>query len=411
MNLDSKRWLVLIASCLINLCVGSIYAWSVFAKPLVALLGVSGAAAAMAFTIANSISPIPMVLGGRLQDKFGPKWVIFVGGVLFGIGWIGSGYTSSLTALYVFYGIFAGLGVGTVYSCTIANTVKFFPDKRGLVAGIVTAAYGLSAVLVGPIANSLIASSGVLNTFKVLGIVFLVVIVGCSFFVMTAPAGYKPAGWNPPAPAAGSAVSGVDKNWPQMLLDPKFYILMLMLMAGAFSGLMIVSQASPIAQEVIKVTPATAALVVSILALANMAGRIFWGWVSDIAGRYNSLTVMYIILAISMFVLSTVNTFTPFMLVVMAVGFCFGGLMGIFPALTADTFGPKNNGVNYGIMFCGFALAAYFGPITAAKIKIASGGYTQAFIIAATISIIGILLTQLVRYKNKKAQEARAIAG
>ncbi|HBC92251.1 MAG TPA: MFS transporter, partial [Pelotomaculum sp.] len=116
MNLDSKRWLVLIASCLINLCVGSIYAWSVFAKPVAALLGITGAAAAMAFTIANSISPIPMVLGGRLQDKFGPKWVIFVGGLLFGIGWIGSGYSSSITTLYVFYGIFAGLGVGTVYS-------------------------------------------------------------------------------------------------------------------------------------------------------------------------------------------------------------------------------------------------------------------------------------------------------
>lgn len=410
MKLESKRWLILIASVIINLCIGSGYAWSVFAKPMVALLGATAAAVAMAFTICNSVSPVTMITGGRLVDKFGPKWVIFGGAFLFGGGILLTGYTKSLTWLYLSYGILAGFGMGFIYSCTIANTVKFFPDKRGLVAGIATAGYGTGSIVVAPVANWLITNYGVLAAFKILGISYIIIIAVLSQFIMTAPEGYKPEGWNPPAPTAGSTVTGVDKNWNQMLADPMFYVLLTMLFVGAFSGLMIISQASPIAQEVIKVTPATAALGVSLIALANTSGRVLWGWISDKIGRYAALTVMYIIAGVAVLALTSVSTFGGFVIATMLVGLCFGGVMGIFPALTADMFGPKNNGVNYGIMFSGFAIAGFFGPITAAKVKMASGGYTQAFIIAAALSIIGIILTQFLRYRSKKAMEAKMIA-
>ncbi|NPV74216.1 MAG: MFS transporter [Pelotomaculum sp.] len=173
MKLESKRWLILIASVIINLCIGSGYAWSVFAKPMVALLGATAAAVAMAFTICNSVSPVTMITGGRLVDKFGPKWVIFGGAFLFGGGILLTGYTKSLTWLYLSYGILAGFGMGFIYSCTIANTVKFFPDKRGLVAGIATAGYGTGSIVVAPVANWLITNYGVLAAFKILGISYI----------------------------------------------------------------------------------------------------------------------------------------------------------------------------------------------------------------------------------------------
>ncbi len=407
MDLKKKRWYVLGASLLINLCIGSGYAWSVYAGPLIKTFGWSAAATALTFTIANAVSPICMITGGKIQDKFGPKWVIFAGGIVFGGGIFLSGLTKSLPWLYFSYGILGGFGMGLVYSCTIANTVKFFPDKRGLVAGMATAGYGFGPVLLAPLSQSLIASNGVLFTFKTLGIAYLVIIVVGSQFIMKAPAGYKPEGWEPPVSAA-SANTGKEKTWAQMLADPLFYLLFSMLTIGATSGLMIISQASPIAQEVVGVTPEEAAFAVSLVAIANMAGRISWGAVSDKIGRYNAIPIMYIILAAAMFTLTLVSTggFIMYVLAVMFVGFCFGGFMGVFPALTADCFGAKNNGVNYGFMFGGFALGGYIGPVMAASIKAGNNGdYTNAFLIAAAMCVLGIVITFIVRKMNTRAKE------
>ncbi|MBR0600114.1 OFA family MFS transporter [Sinanaerobacter chloroacetimidivorans] len=406
MDLKKKRWFILGASLIINLCIGSGYAWSVFAGPLIKTFGWTAAATALTFTIANAVSPITMITGGKIQDKYGPKWVIFAGGILFGGGIFLSGLTTSLAWLYVSYGIIAGFGMGLVYSCTIANTVKFFPDKRGLVGGLATAGYGSGAIIFAPVAQQIIASSGVLFTFKTLGIIYLIIILAGSQFIITAPAGYKPEGWEPPAITASSANTGKDKTWSQMLADPLFYLLVIMFIIGAMAGLMIISQASPIAQEVIGVEPALAALAVSCVAIANTTGRVVWGWVSDKIGRYNALPVMYILSGLMMFALSTVGAgdFGKFVPIVMAIGFCFGGFMGVFPALTADSFGAKNNGVNYGFMFTGFAIGGYVGPVMAATVKAANNGdYTNAFLIAAALSLVGILLTFIVREMRKKA--------
>lgn len=415
MDLKKKRWFVLAASLIINLCIGSGYAWSVYAGPLSATFGWTAAATALTFTISNAVSPVCMITGGKIQDKFGPKWVIFAGGILFGGGIFLSGMTKSLTWIYISYGILAGFGMGLVYSCTIANTVKFFPDKRGLVAGLATGGYGFGPVLLAPISQSLIANYGVLYTFKVLGVVYLVVLLVGSQFIMTAPPGYKPEGWEPPViTGKSSAVSGKDKTWSQMLADPLFYLLLIMLTIGATSGLMIIGQASPIAQEVVGVAPEKAAFAVSLVAIANMTGRIVWGAVSDKIGRYNALPIMYLVSASAMFALTTVGAgqFAVFLIAAMLVGFCFGGFMGVFPALTADCFGAKNNGVNYGFMFSGFALGGYIGPIMAATIKAQNGGdYTKAFLIAAAMSIIGIAFTFVVRKMNKSRLEKLANEG
>jgi MFS family permease len=417
MDLKQKRWYILIAALAINFCIGSGYAWSVFAGPLTQffanLMGqeVAPASVSLAFTISNSIGPVTMISGGLLQDKFGPKWVMLVGGVVFGGGIALVSAGMSLGWLYFTYGIMAGLGMGAVYGCTIANTVKFFPDKRGLVAGLATAAYGLGSVVIAPVAVSMIGDTSagtggnIMFTFRTLGLIFLVVIVLGSLVTQRAPAGYIPEGWTPPAPSPSAAVTGVNKTWSQMLSDPTFYVMLLMLTCGAFSGLMITSQASPIASTVVGVTAVQAGFAVSLLGIANMCGRLFWGAVSDKLGRANCLIVMYVLAALSAIILRTVGfgEFAKYVVAVMFVGFCFGGTMGVFPALTADTFGPLNNGVNYGWMFCGFALAGYFGPQIVATNRVAIEGAVQGsastfnygtpFLISTIFSIIGIILT------------------
>lgn len=398
-----NRWLILLSGILINLCIGAAYAWSVYQKPLINLFKWSTKEASLAFTISCLMVPLAMIVAGKIQDQKGPKMVIFGGGIIYAAGIIGAGFTSSLTILYLTYGLLGGIGIGTIYACTVANTVKFFPDKRGLASGLVVAGFGSGAVVLAPLSSALIEAYGVLSTFKILGFAYLAVISVCTMFVQTAPPGYRPAGWTPPAPTA-TTMTGSDKNWREMLSDPMFYVLWSIYIIGCVSGLMIIGHASPIGQEVIKLSPATAAMCVGFLALANTAGRIFWGWCSDKIGRLNAVKIMFILAGVMMFSLTQVTTFLPFVIVLMAIGLCFGGVMGIFPSITADTFGAKNLGMNYGIIFTAWGAAGLVGPQMAGYFKeINKGDYTQAFLIAAGLSVAGVILTFVLEYSKKKA--------
>lgn len=408
MQIDKKRWLILVASCLINLCIGSLYAWSVFSSPMAetinAMYGLNGTAAltasnlAIVFTVANAVGPITMISGGTINDKLGPKWVIFVGGLLFGLGMLACGFATGTGFLIVSYGLGCGLGMGMVYGCTISNSVKFFPDKRGLIGGIATASYGLSSVLISPIANALIAGKGVMSTFRILGIVILIVICGCAFFVERCPEGYQPAGWEPKVNIQAQMVSN-DKNWKQMLADSMFYLMILMLMCGAFCGLMIISQASPMAQKIVGMSSAMAATCVSVLALFNAAGRIVAGFLSDKFGGSNTLSCVFVlsILGLGLLMISGEGTRVVFIAGLAIVGFCFGSFMGVFPGFTAAQFGTKNNSMNYGFMFIGFALAGIFGPMLAGKILAATNSYQYAFVAAGALSVIGLVLSFVYR--------------
>lgn len=404
----ANRWLILVSSVFINLCIGSAYAWSVFQTPLITIFKWSTSEASLAFTLSLSIVPLAMIVAGKIQDQRGPKMVIFAGGIIFALGIIGAGFINSLGFLYATYGLLGGIGIGVIYACTVANTVKFFPDKRGLASGLVVAGFGSGAVLIAPLSSALIQAYGVLTAFKILGFAYLIVISVCSQFVKTAPAGYRPPGWTPPQPSA-AMITGSDKNWREMLTDPMFYVLWGMYTIGTISGLMVIGHASPIGQEVIKLSPQTAALAISFLALANTGGRIFWGWVSDRIGRYNAVMTMFVLAGIMLFAMTQVTAFVPFVAVLMAIGLCFGGFMGIFPSITADMFGPKNLGMNYGIIFTAYGAAAFIGPRLAARVKeVNSGDYTQAFLIAAILNILGILLTFIAQRRKKKTSAATA---
>ncbi|MDQ5988685.1 MAG: MFS transporter, OFA family, oxalate/formate antiporter [Syntrophus sp. SKADARSKE-3] len=293
--MKDNRWLILLSSLLINVCIGSGYAWSVFQKPLIAMFKWTTSEASLAFTLTFAVVPITMIIAGKIQDKIGPRKVIMVGALIFGCGFIGAGFASSLTFLYLTYGVLGGLGIGTVYATVVANAVKWFPDKRGLASGLVVAGFGSGAMVIALIAAEMIQGYGVLNTFIYLEICFVILIIVLAQLVHVAPAGFTPAGWAPPAVTATSTskISEEDKDWKQMLTDPMFYVLFSMYTIACISGLMIIGHASPIGQELIKLTVKEAALAVSLLAMANTIGRIFWGWISDKIGRFQSCMAMY----------------------------------------------------------------------------------------------------------------------
>lgn len=408
-KLTKKRWLILVASCLINLCIGSLYAWSVFAGPLAErmnmLTGSSMTAAdlAIVFTVANAVGPITMISGGTINDKLGPKWVIFAGGLLFGLGLLSCGFAESVTFLIFAYGLGCGLGMGMVYGCTISNSVKFFPDKRGLIGGIATATYGLSSVLIPPVANALIQKTGVSITMKVLGAVFTIVICVGAFFIEKCPAGFIPEGWKSKTVQNVSSKAVSDKTWKQMVADPVFYVMILMLMCGAFSGLMVTSQASPMAQQIAGMSVGAAATAVSVLALSNAAGRVAAGFLSDRFGRIRILQTAFVLEIVGLVFLLSVHedSNAMFFAGISVMGICFGSLMGVYPGFTADQFGTKNSSVNYGIMFIGFAVAGILGPTIVSKIVSSYGDYTKAFYVAAGLAAAGILLSGIYQKMNR----------
>lgn len=409
MNLTKKRRIILAASCLINLCIGSLYAWSVFATPMAEYLAsVTGndiASLAIIFTIANAVGPITMISGGFINDRMGPRWVILIGGALFGLGMIGSGFSRSMGMLLVTYGLGVGLGVGMVYGCTVSNAVKFYPDKRGLAGGIATASYGISSVIIPIAANALIEKISVTMAFRIIGTVMLVIICVSAFFIEPCPKDFKPEGWEPSVVKAGAAPS-IDKDWKAMLNDRIFYVMILMLCCGAFSGLMVTSQASPVAQRMIGMTAEAAAVVVSVLAIFNTAGRILAGFVSDKIGFANTIFCVFLVSAFGLALLffAKKGDVASFYIGICIIGLCFGSIMGIYPGLTASQFGTKNNSVNYGIMFIGFAAAGYFGPTIMSSIYVSFGEYRIAFLAAMILAVAGALLTMVFKKMSARTK-------
>ena len=408
MDLMKKRWIVLIASIIVNICIGTGFAWSVYQTGLfnesVSIFGFQATKAqlALAFTICSGVAPIPMIAGSGLQAKFGPKKIVCMGGILFGAGLISTSFVSSLAGLYITYGLLTGFGIAFAYGITIGNTVKFFPDKRGLIAGISTAAYGAGSIIFPPIMQSLIGNIGTMSTMRILGIFYTAAIIIAAQFITQPPAGWVPDGYINPVQMSNKKGSA-DKNWKQMLSDGKFYLMFIAFTIYATAGLMVVSQGLPMAQAIGGVGIETAAAAVSIIALANTGGRVIWGWISDRIGRLPALVCMSAIILVSGFGLSKINgSYGLFLIFAMLIALCYGGSMGVYPAMTADFFGMKNNGVNYGVMFIGFALGGYIGPVLASSLSASTGSYSSPLAVVGILGIISLALVIILMSIRKK---------
>jgi OFA family oxalate/formate antiporter-like MFS transporter len=372
--------------------VGFGYAWSVLLKPLAGGMGWSAADVSLSFTALMTMGAVAAIVVGKAQQCMQPRTLTLIGGALFGVGMVSLGSVHSLGGLYAFAAL-AGLGMGTVYpGGTMSNAIRFFPDRRGLASGLLTAGYGLGAVVWAPVAVLLIDAYGLSWAFRILGAVFFVIVAACSVMVRTAPEGYAPAGRTPPQET--TRIGRVaDLNWTAMMRTQQFAFLSSLFVVGSLSGMMVIGHASPIAQEILKISPTAAGAVVSYLALGMVLGKVVWGIVSDRIGRNAVFGVLFVIATVALLVLSSTSVYVTVVLCVAAVGLCYGGFLSLMGPVTADAFGATYLGVNFGIMFFTVAISAFLGPRVAAMVTDRNGGdYSIAFIIAAVINIMGLAL-------------------
>lgn len=381
--MKSHRWTILIASMIINMCIGSAYAWSVFQNPLISMFGWSTSDTSLAFTLSLSLVPVAMIGAGRIQDRFGPQMVTMAGGIVFGLGLVLTSQITSLTGLYLSYGLLGGFGIGMIYTCMVGNTIKWFPDKKGLAGGLIAMGFGLGAIVFAPVGVMLIREFDVLVTFAIFGVVFSLIIIVASFFIKA------PKNVN----LSQSTVVDQSMTSHQMMKTPRFYLLWILYTIGCIGGLMIIGHASPIVQHKVGLSSQEAAFIVSFLGLSNSLGRVFWGSVSDRFGRMVTLTTTYLVAAVCLLALSM---FTSLPIVVVAIGgiaLCFGGYLGIMPSICAENFGSKHIGINYGLLFTAYGFAAFVGPRLASWIRdVNAGSYDVAFGVVMMMNVVGLLL-------------------
>jgi len=347
------------------------------------------------FSAALATFALVMILAGRWQDKKGPRIVATVGGIVLGLGYILASFTGgSFVGLCLTIGLIGGAGIGLGYVCPIAACVKWFPDKRGLVTGLAVAGFGAGAWVFGKLGSSFTETYGVLQAFMYLGITFLVAVVFGAQLLKNPPAGWKPEGWVPPQVASKSKE---DFEWKEMLKTRQFWLLWLMFIFGASAGLMVIGILKPFGIHS-GLTAAAAGNAVGILALFNGAGRITWGVASDKLGRTRAMLLMFILQGVMMLALMQMGSQEWTLTIAAAwVGFNFGGNFALFPSATADYFGTKNVGINYGFVFTAYGVAGIIGPILGGQVFDLTGSYLWAFIPSGILCILAAILSMFTK--------------
>lgn len=391
-----NRWIPVIAGILIQLCLGTAYIWGVFQPEVVSTLEWSQKNAALTFSFLLGVLTFGSTVGGLIQDKFSPRPVIIVGGLILGSGFFLASFTTPQNAwmMWLTYGVLGGFGMGTTYTTTIAVCQKWFPDKRGLITGIIVSALGFGGLVFTPVANILIKNRGVMETFSWFAVIFIVVTTICGFFIKNPPADFVPKGWKPPEKKAGQAL-GHNFAPSEVLKTPQFYMITIALMASSAAGLMVIPFAKVLGISE-GLSKEVATLGVSIIAGFNSFGRLFWGWISDKIGRKNTLLLLMLLAGTTILFVSSAKSYW-ILATIGLVGFSYGGFLGVFPALTADFWGTKNMGVNYGMVLLGFGVGAIASSYIAGYFKDLTGGFTIPFIVASAASFIGAILIFFVK--------------
>jgi MFS transporter, OFA family, oxalate/formate antiporter len=399
-----NRWVLAAGGVLMQLALGAVYAWSVFRDPLVKGFGWTIPQVTWAFSIAILVLGFAAFLGGLWMSRVGPRVVGIAAGLCYGAG-VGLASLSAhqLPVLYLTYGLLGGLGLGLGYIVPVATLVKWFPDRRGFITGLAVAGFGAGALITAPIATTLIQSVGVLQTFAILGIVYLIVVVAGASVMQNPPAGWKPAGWEPSAKQQ-AALARKDYTLAEALSTWRWYVLWAILFLNVTAGISIISQAAPMAVEISGVTAIVGAGMVGTISIANGAGRLLWAWLSDGIGRRTVFAVMFLLQAALFFILPSLHAFPILVAFCFVIISCYGGGFGTMPAFATDYFGPKFVGAIYGLMLTAWGFGGVAGPYLIAWIRQASGSYSGALIIMGWVVLVSTLLPLFLR--GPKAADA-----
>ncbi|RJQ49647.1 MAG: MFS transporter [Nitrospiraceae bacterium] len=444
----TKRWTVLAGAMIIQVILGTVYAFSVFVKPLEAEFEWSRTTTQWAFSFALLTFAAVMIPAGRLQDKIGPRKVATIGGILLGVSFLLGAFLvdkSHPWTLYLTYGIIGGAGIGFAYVCPIASAVKWFPDKKGLITGLSVAGFGAGALFFAGPASILLQQpgngGGAMGLSQVLlvalgvskgggfgigwkmffilhGVTSAVFVILGAMLLCNPPAGWKPEGWNGNAAKNRQAA---DIEWRDMLNTPLACMLWLTFIFGATSGLMALGQWNPLMSSILKgktfapewmgtfgrfIEP------IGILAIFNAFGRIFWGKVSDFIDRPRAMMIMFLAQGMAFMLLVSVETHMAVFLASAWVGLNYGGVFALFPSATADYFGTKNLGVNYGWIFTAYGVAGILGPVVGGVLYDATHQYILAFVFSGILCFIAagcaVVVWGLARARERDIQHQSA---
>ena len=429
-----RRWLVAVGATLVQVCLGAIYAWSVFTGKLTDPAGdfrFSAAQTQWIFSVGLAVFAVMTVVFGRLQERSGPRPIAILGGLLLGAGYALAGlFGESFWAMLICIGVLSGAGIGLAYVVPIAVGIRWFPDRKGLITGLAVAGFGFGALLWVQLAGNwggLLESMGVLRTFLVYGIVFAVVVHAGGLFMAVPPEGWRPPGWTPPGEAgeAVGAPSSVEMPPRRMLRTPQFYLIWLAFIFAAMAGLMLIGINRLYGRDALfagggYASPAAASVAVSTayavaFALANGMGRIGWGAIADRVGWKPSVVLMAATqggLMLAFYYLG--GSLAALWIMLALTGFNFGGNFALFPVATASQFGSGNVGRNYGFVFTAYGVGGIAGPVMAGLFKDAAdpavgvAAWRVPFTIAGALCIVAAALVVLVRTPRAGAEDTAA---
>jgi len=396
---NKQGWIVVAAGAGINLAFGVLYAWSIFAGKLQETLGWTKTESSIPYTVAIIMFALVMIPAGRLQDKIGPKWVVTIGGLLIGFGCILAGSMTSIFGLTISFGVLAGSGIGLGYASTTPPALKWFPpEKKGLISGIVVGGFGLATLYIVPLSNFLLSRYDVFTSFRIMGVIFLLMTLPLAQFVR-----------NPDKPVVSDNKAAKppieDKTVKEMLKTKQFYMLWFMFFAGATGGLMTIGSLKPIVK--VMLGESAALQLVALAAIANALGRPLAGVISEKFGRGKTMSVLYVLQALALFLFNGLSSFATVLMAAAMIYFAYGSMLSVYPSACADNYGTKNLGLNYGIMFSAWGAGGVFGPILGGKIADATGSYEMAFYVSAGILIIAAIMGLF--YKTSQSRHSYVV--
>ena len=414
MNMEKvkNRWLIAASAVGIHLSIGSVYAWSVYTKPLIETFGWELKDTQFTFSLAIFFLGISAAFLGHYLEKKGPRKSGLLASIFFGIGIAGSGLAiklESLYMLYLFYGVFGGIGLGLGYITPVSSLVKWFPDRRGLATGLAKMGFGFAALISSPVIVYLISVAGIANTFFITGIVYFLIIFASSRYLAPPPKGWLPAGFKATVEAGKKKItedlSQLTAN--EAVRTSRFWYLWLMLFINISCGIAIISVASPMAQEYAVLTPLAAATMVGVMGLFNGAGRIGWASFSDLIGRPKMYTIFFSIQVVAYFLLPGVTNAILFQVLIFLILSCYGGGFATIPAYIGDVFGTKQLGAIHGYILTAWAAAGMAGPLFAAWVRTVTNSYNGTLYFFAGLLVLALAVSFLIQWEIKKLREAK----
>ncbi|MFW9864667.1 MAG: OFA family MFS transporter [Candidatus Thorarchaeota archaeon] len=427
MSVENKvrnRWIVVIGAIMIQLALGTIYSWGTLTIFISPYLYEVRELTVYIFGIGLLSFAVTMIFAGKLQQKYGPRNIAILGGILIGSGVILSAFMTTFIGLLITYGVIFGAGIGFGYVCPIASAGKWFPDKKGLINGIAVAGFGAGSFIFNFVIKALANPTGLETDavnfratiapnippmFIVLGVIYLVLVIVGAFTLSNPPEGWKPEGWIPPPPSEESGISGIEFERNKMIKLPQFWMLWITFILSAISGLMVIGSYAAFAKTVDAsenyiyiIGTSDFVLIGSLAALFNGLGRIVWGKMADLITYQKAMLLMFSFQAILLLFYFTTNfNEIYFLIMTCAIYFNFGGNFSLFPTATADLFGSKNLGPNYGIVFTAYGIAGFIGAVGVNLFVTALGSYLVLFILMGYMSVMAVIMILLIKPPKK----------